>query len=65
MNAKQILGEELVNSIIKAVICAKESSQEERMILVDCLRDEARKQHKDSFSSVLSRLADYIESTEV
>lgn len=65
MDSNQFFGKELVNSITEAIIWAKQSSQEERMILVDCLRDEASHQDKDIVQVTLLKLADYIESLEV
>ncbi len=65
MNAKQFFGEELVNSIIEAIIYAEQATQEERMNLVNLLRNEARQQDKDIVQITLLKLADYIESLEV
>lgn len=64
MNAKQFFGEKLVNSIIEAIIYAEQATQEERMILVNLLRNEARQQYKDIMQITLLKLADYIESLE-
>ncbi|MGF1917231.1 hypothetical protein [Enterococcus faecalis] len=65
MNAKQFFGKELVNSIIEAIIYAEQVTQEERMILVNLLRNEARQQYKDIVQITLLKLAEHIESLEV
>lgn len=44
---------------------AKQISQEERMILVDCFRCEASHHGKDIVQITLLKLADYIEALEV
>lgn len=65
MNAKQFFDKELVNKLKEYLRYAKQISQEERMILVDCLRDEASHHGKDIVQITLSKLADYIEKLEV
>lgn len=65
MNVRKIFGEEIAEKIKEVLRYAKHSTKEERFILVNCLRDEAKKQQKDIVQIALLNLADYIESLEV
>ncbi|MGL9971600.1 hypothetical protein [Enterococcus sp. DIV1420a] len=61
MNVRKIFGEEIAEKIKEVLRYAKHSTKEERLILINCLRDEARKQQKDMVQISLLKLAEYIE----
>lgn len=65
MEIKQFFGEEIAEKIKEAIIYAKQATKEERIILVDRLRNEARKQQKDIVQITLLKLAEHIKSLEV
>lgn len=65
MNAEQFFGKDIVKGIKEMLRYAKQGTKEERMILVNVLRDEAKKQQKNIVQIALLNLADYIESLEV
>lgn len=65
MNVRQFSGEELLEKIEELITCAKQLPIKERMILVDCLRNEANNQPNNNVSITLLKLAVYIESLEV
>lgn len=65
MNAKQFSGEELLEKIKEPLTYVEQLPKEDRMILVDCLRNETNKQPKDIVQITLLKLADCIESKEV
>lgn len=65
MNVRQFSGEEITEKIEEFITYAKQLPIKERMILVDCLRNEANNQPNDIVSITLLKLAVYIESLEV
>lgn len=65
MNVRKIFGEEIAEKIKEVLRYAKQSTKEERFILVDSLRDEAKKQQKYIVQITLLKLAEHIESLEV
>lgn len=64
MNAEQFFGKDIVKGIKEMLRYAKQGTKEERMILVNVLRDEAKKQQKNIVQIALLNLADYVESLE-
>lgn len=65
MNVRQFSGEEITEKIEEFITYAKQLPIKERMILVDCLRNEANNQPNNNVSITLLKLAVYIESLEV
>lgn len=64
MNAKQFYGEKIVNEIKKVIAYVAQATPEERVILIECLRFEARKQNKEFVRIQLVKLAEYIEQMD-
>lgn len=64
MNVKQFYGEKVINEIKKVIAYVAQATPEERAILIECFRSEARKQNKEFVRIHLVKLAEYIEQMD-
>ncbi|MGM0333993.1 hypothetical protein [Enterococcus sp. AZ050] len=64
MNTKQFYGEKIIDAIKEVITYAKQSTPEERMILVECFYKVAQKQKKEVIRIPLIKLAEWVESLE-
>lgn len=60
----EIAYKKVVNEIKKVMAYVAQATPEERAILIECLRFEARKQNKEFVRIQLVKLAEYIEQME-
>ncbi|EPH89656.1 hypothetical protein N2D50_04150 [Enterococcus faecalis] len=64
MNTKQFYGEKIIDAIKEVMAYAKQSTPEERTILVECFYKVAQKQKKEVIRIPLIKLAEWVESLE-
>lgn len=64
MNTKQFYGEKIIDAIKEVMAYVKQSTPEEREILIECLRKAAQKQKKEVIRIPLIKLAEWVESLE-